>query len=69
MADDRGGRDAQGGKPATDGKQARLAEALRANLRRRKAQSAARKDLSESAEGRDDAHEGAPGHTERNNDQ
>ncbi len=52
---DSGGADQDGadkkmakGRPAS-GKDERLAEALRANLRRRKAQSAARKDLSESA--------------------
>jgi len=37
------------GESKSSGKEQRLAAALRANLRRRKAQSVARKDLSESA--------------------
>ena len=56
MAQGSGGKSGRAKEGLPSDKDARLAEALRANLRRRKAQSAARKDLSESgAEQNDDA--------------
>jgi heme oxygenase len=54
MAQDSSGKAAAGRNAGKDDRDARLAEALRANLRRRKAQSAARKDLPESGHGPED---------------
>jgi hypothetical protein len=56
MAQSSGGKSKEAKKQPPPARDARLADALRANLRRRKAQSAARKDLSESgADQNDDA--------------
>jgi len=66
MAQSNKGRSANADGTARDEKAERLAEALRANLRRRKAQSAARKDLSESDSGPDDAGAADRGQTKRN---
>lgn len=66
MAHDSSGKAATGRNAGKDDREARLAEALRANLRRRKVQSAARKDLPESEQRPDDDASPVKDETSRN---
>ena len=68
MAQDSSGKAAPGRNAGKDDREARLADALRANLRRRKAQSAARKDLPESGQGLKNDAPPAPDDLSRNDD-